>query len=163
MFLVGASDPNLIPAAITIAILVPAAVIDIRSRRIPDPFVLAAVGALLVTAGIASTLGSDVQAAGLAAGGTAMGAPILFLHLVSPAGMGFGDVKASVILGAGLGTTDWRLGLIALTIAAGIGALVGLGRRLTTIAFGPFLVFGAWLSVIAVASGLTSTLTGATP
>jgi leader peptidase (prepilin peptidase)/N-methyltransferase len=62
--------------------------------------------------------------------------------------MGFGDVKAGVVLGAALGTVDWRLGIVALTVAAGLGVVVGAIRRSATIPFGPFLVLGAALALL---------------
>ena len=39
-------------------------------------------------------------------GAALVGAPLLATHLVSPAGMGFGDVKAGTVLGAAVGLVD---------------------------------------------------------
>lgn len=157
---IAAIDPTLGPAALTVVILVPAAIVDLHERRIPDRMVFAALFVLLASAAVASTTGAAVGVRGLAAGAVLMGGPILALHLVSPAAMGFGDVKASIVLGAGLGTVDWRLGLLAVSVAAAAGALVGLGRRVQTIAFGPFLVFGSFVALAAAASGAASSLIG---
>jgi leader peptidase (prepilin peptidase)/N-methyltransferase len=116
-------------------------------------WVVAALGALIVSLAAdlafgASTL-TDPALGALAAGAAAMALPVLALHLVSPASMGFGDVKAAAVLGAAVGTVDWRLGAVALCLAAFSGAGVGLLTRRRTIAFGPFLVFGAWFALLA--------------
>ena len=139
--------------AVAVALLVPAAVVDADERRLPDVWVVAALGALIVslTADLAfggSTL-TDPALGGIVGGAAAMASPVLALHLVSPASMGFGDVKAAAVLGAGVGTVDWRLGAVALCVAALSGAAVGVLARRRTIAFGPFLVFGAGLALLA--------------
>lgn len=132
------------PAALAIATLVPAAVVDAEQHRIPDFWIGAATIALVVTMTITGAAGGHVDIVGTLMGAAAMCVPIMALHLVSPAAMGFGDVKTSVVLGAALGTVDWRLAPVALCLAAFGGAGVGLAGRRRTIAFGPFLVFGAW-------------------
>ena len=139
--------------AAAISLLVPAAVVDVDERRLPDAWVVAALGALIVSlaAGLAfgsSTL-TDPALGGLVGGAAAMSLPVLALHLASPASMGFGDVKAAAVLGAAVGTVDWRLGAVALCLAAMSGAALGVMTRRRTIAFGPFLVFGAWLALLA--------------
>ncbi|HSP27440.1 MAG TPA: prepilin peptidase [Ilumatobacteraceae bacterium] len=139
--------------AVAVALLVPAAVVDVAERRLPDVWLVAALGALIVllTADLAfgaSTL-TDPAFGGIVGGGAAMALPVLALHLLSPASMGFGDVKAAAVLGAAAGTVDWRLGAVALCLASLGGAAVGVLTRRRTIAFGPFLVFGAWLTLLA--------------
>lgn len=134
-------------ASAAIAVMVPAAVIDIEQRRIPDEFVLASLVALVVALSFGP---ADVGSWAATAGGSlTMAVPVLVVHLVSPNAMGFGDVKASVVLGAAVGTVDWRLGMVALCLAALAGGAAGLLRRRRTIPFGPFLVFGAWTVVLA--------------
>jgi leader peptidase (prepilin peptidase)/N-methyltransferase len=78
-----------------------------------------------------------------------MALPVLALHLVSPASMGFGDVKAAVVLGAAVGTVDARLAYVALCLAAAGGVAVGLATRRRTIPFGPFLVVASLLVLLA--------------
>jgi leader peptidase (prepilin peptidase)/N-methyltransferase len=141
-----------LPAAVAVALLVPAAVIDVEHRRLPDTWVVAALVGLVIALAAQSAVGQmDTRPGvhGIVPGAAAMALPILVLHLVSPASMGFGDVKASMVLGAALGTIDWRLGAAALCIAALTGAAAGMIARRRTIAFGPFLVFGAWLTLLA--------------
>jgi leader peptidase (prepilin peptidase)/N-methyltransferase len=142
------NDPATIPAAAAVAALIPAAIVDVRERRLPHRWVLGAAITLLSTTWVAWTLGQSFDAGSMLLGPLVMAGPMLLLHLASPASMGFGDVKAGVVLGAALGTLDWRLGLVALTLAAGLGATVGIARRTSTIPFGPFLVTGAALALL---------------
>jgi leader peptidase (prepilin peptidase)/N-methyltransferase len=143
------SDHAAIPAAATVAALFPAAAIDVRERRLPDSWMLTSAAILLATTWMAWMLGQSFDATAIALGASVMAGPMLVVHLFSPEAMGFGDVKAGVVLGAALGTLDWRLGLVALTLAAGLGVVVGAVRRSATIPFGPFLVLGATLALVA--------------
>ena len=152
------------PAAAAVGLLVPAAVIDVDERRLPDALVAGALAALIATLAIGTAIGrpGDVNHTifSMVAGAIAMALPVLALHLVSPASMGFGDVKAAAVLGAAVGTVDWRLGAVALCIAALCGATIGVVTRRRTIAFGPFLVFGAWCVLLVHDQILTSLFTG---
>jgi leader peptidase (prepilin peptidase) / N-methyltransferase len=157
------------PGAAAVAVLVPAAVVDIEQRRLPDTWVAAALGILVVALAASLAFGESNDAAatiGAVLGASAtMALPVLALHLVSPASMGFGDVKAAAVLGAAVGTIDWRLGAVALCVASLSGAAVGLVTRRRTIAFGPFLVFGAWFALLAhgwiIGAVLAGAVTGA--
>ena len=152
------------PAAITVALLVPAAVFDIDQRRLPDIWIGAASFALVSTLVISWSVGRSSDpfsmVTGLVGGSVAMALPVLVLHLMSPTAMGFGDVKAAVVLGAAVGTIDWRLGAVALCIAALTGAAAGLLLRQRTIAFGPCLVLGAWITLLAHGLIVDSVFTG---
>ena len=149
-----------VPATLTIVAMVPAAMIDAGERRLPNELVAAATIVLAVAVSISWALGGSVRPASMAVGAGAMAAPILLVHLWSPRSMGFGDVKAALVLGAAVGSVAWQLGLLALCVAAGIGAGVGLARRARTIAFGPYLVAGAGVAVIGSELGLGNLLSG---
>lgn len=138
-----------IAAASTVAALIPAALVDLRERRLPDRLVGAALAVFLVAAVAATVAGSPVGVSGPVIGAAALAVPVLVVHLVSPSAMGFGDVKAAAVLGLAAGVVHWQLALTALALAAGGAGVVGiaLGRR--TIALGPFLVLG---TAIALAS-----------
>ena len=141
-----------VAGAIGLAMLVPAAVIDIEERRLPDAWVAAGAVAVVVTVVVDSVVGRPNDAgvpAGVGLGALAMALPVLALHLVSPASMGFGDVKAAVVLGAAVGTADARLAAVALCLAAAGGATFGLATRRRTIPFGPFLVVASLLVLLA--------------
>ncbi len=85
-------------------LVVLASAIDLRRHRLPDRLtgagtaVLAAV-ALALARGDGSVLGRAAAGAALFAG------VLLVVHLVSPAGMGFGDVKLGVPLGLAVGAS----------------------------------------------------------
>lgn len=84
----------------------------------------------------------------------AVTAPILLIYLFTRGrGMGFGDVKLMLSIGLWLGLGS---GWIAIYIAFIVGALYGVSlmtlrkaHRTSHIAFGPFLLFGAWVSFFA--------------
>ena len=138
-----------LPAASAIVFLVPAAVIDLDEHRLPDLWIVTSLISLVVSLAITSSVGQDVDIVGVIAGSVAMTLPLLALHLVSPAAMGFGDVKMVTVLGATLGSVDWRLVAVALCGAALIGSTAGLLGRQRTIAFGPHLLIATLVVLIA--------------
>jgi leader peptidase (prepilin peptidase)/N-methyltransferase len=137
------------------AISVVLAVIDLDVWRLPDRIVLPAylVGAVLL--GSAGLLRNDVTALGVAAASSG-GAFLLFLLLHLAGGMGFGDVKLAGVLGLFLGYLG--VGQLTIGIAAGflVGAVVGVAlivarrsSRKSRIPFGPWMLAGAWIGVLA--------------
>jgi leader peptidase (prepilin peptidase)/N-methyltransferase len=138
-----------VASGLAAAVLVPAALIDVHHRRLPNRWVAAAaltfVAAVLIGLGFGD--GSDVGGAGL--GMIALAGPLLVLHLVSPTSMGFGDVKAAAVLGACLGAIDWQLALAGLALAAGLTSVVAIVRHRSVVAFGPGLVAGALIALAA--------------
>ncbi len=85
--------------------------------------------------------------------GIAVGGGIFFvIILISPAGMGGGDMKLGAMMGAFLG---WKLGLLAVLLGVLSGGLVAvcllaLGRkgRKDAVPFGPFLALGGAVSML---------------
>jgi leader peptidase (prepilin peptidase) / N-methyltransferase len=149
--LVAALDPA-IPFASTaaIAVLIPAALIDVHVRRLPDVWVGAAAAVFLVAIGLSVGVGPGAaHGAGMAVGAMVMSVPLLILHLASPTSMGFGDVKAALVLGSALGAVDLQLPLAALAIAAGATATYGVMRSAHHIAFGPGLVGASLVALVA--------------
>lgn len=137
-------------AAISLAL----ALIDLDTQRLPNVIVLPAyaVGALLFgSAALLSADGMPLLTAGL--GSLVMGGAYLALALVRPGAMGMGDVKLAGALGlflGWLGTTQLIVGMLAGFILGGIAGIILLlaGRsRSTAIAFGPWLIAGAWIGV----------------
>jgi leader peptidase (prepilin peptidase)/N-methyltransferase len=79
----------------------------------------------------------------------------LLLALVYPAGLGMGDVKLTLLLGAALGGAVLPALLMG-TLAGGLAGLVLLARhgrraRNRAIPYGPFLGFGAIATMIVLA------------
>lgn len=134
--------------ALTVAMLAPAAVIDVRVRRLPDVWVAAALATFVVVGMVSWAVGNPPPSMAMLGGALLAAGPILAMHLVSPASMGFGDVKAAAVIGLAVGSVDWRLALVALTLAAGSAAVHGLATRARTVAFGPFLVLGAIVALL---------------
>lgn len=133
------------------------AVIDIRTRRLPNALVLPSypvAGILLAAAALAA--GEPGRILGAALGCAALWGGFFALRLLSPAGMGFGDVKLAGVLGLYLGFAGPLPVLAAVVAAFALGGLWGVGlilsRRGTaasTVAFGPFLLIGAALAMAA--------------
>ncbi|MFJ3665750.1 prepilin peptidase [Streptomyces sp. NPDC090106] len=132
------------------------ATVDLKVRRLPDPLTLPLAGAALALLGAVSFVpehAGDWLHALL--GALALGGGYLVLFLINPAGMGFGDVKLALGTGAVLGWYGWPtvlLGTFAGFLLGALygGALVVAGRanRKTAIAFGPFLIMGAFLGLL---------------
>jgi leader peptidase (prepilin peptidase) / N-methyltransferase len=135
------------------AVLVVLASIDVGERRLPNAIVLPAAAAVL-SARLATEPGHwHVWLAATFA--PALG--FLILALVYPAGLGMGDVKLTLLIGATLGA-DVLAGLLAgtfATAAAGIFLLVrhGTAARRRALPFGPFLAFGTILVLLAATPG----------
>jgi leader peptidase (prepilin peptidase)/N-methyltransferase len=128
-------------AAFFCAVLVAVSAIDFEHRIIPNRIVLPATVVVL----LANTL-RDPSPQWLVAA-LAASAFLLTAALVYPAGMGMGDVKLALLMGAALGKTV-PVALMAGMIAAMIPSLVLFARhgskaRKMGIPFGPFLALGS--------------------
>lgn len=141
--------PVLVALAVgaSVAALVPAAVVDLAERRLPNGIVLAA-AAPVVVAGLVSALSGDAAGGGAVIGAGLVAGPLLATHLMSPAGLGFGDVKAGTVLGGGLGLISPVLSVAALIVGLALTALVALAAGRRTIPLGPGLVAGAVSALI---------------
>jgi leader peptidase (prepilin peptidase)/N-methyltransferase len=129
------------------AALVAISVVDLERRIIPNRIVLPAAAVVLA----AQTLLFPSPEWALAAFGAAL---FLFLAaLAYPAGMGMGDVKLALLIGAMLGRTvpvAMMIGMIAALVPA-IVLLIrhGSAARKMGIPFGPFLAFGGIVGLFA--------------
>jgi leader peptidase (prepilin peptidase) / N-methyltransferase len=140
-----------IAAAVGVVALIPPALVDVQVRRLPNRMVLVAALALIITLAIECAVGSVADPASAtsdaALGAALLTAPLLAMHLVSPSSMGFGDVKAAVVLGAAIGLVHPQLALVSLLVASASTAVVGLAGRRRHLPFGPGLVAGAALTL----------------
>lgn len=146
---VAGSWASLTPAAIAtgaaLVSLTVAALVDLVWHRLPNALVAAA--AVPVVLALAATWsGSLLRSAAI--GAAFLGVPLVATHLVSPTGMGFGDVKAGAVTGAALGLVAAPLALLALVLGLLLGAGSGLARRAAAVALGPPLVAGALLALL---------------
>jgi leader peptidase (prepilin peptidase)/N-methyltransferase len=139
------------------ACAVPLAYTDLAVQRLPDPLTGAAYAGTTVLLLAAATVGGPWSALVRALlGGLALAGFYLLLMVISPSGMSLGDVKLAAILGTLLAWFGWRLllaGGFAGFLLGGVfaGALLVSRRadRKQPIPFGPFMLAGAILAVVA--------------
>lgn len=149
----------LIPAGVAVA------AIDIRSFIVPTKIIWPAFAVSVVLTISAALLDSHPRyLLGALVGVACLSGPLFIVWFVLPSGMGFGDVRLTVLLG-------WTVGYVAMTIGAsdrviqsvfmavmclGIAAVVGIvfsvvglgarGRK-AKVPFGPPLVFAALVCI----------------
>ncbi|MFF7974553.1 prepilin peptidase [Streptomyces sp. NPDC007905] len=132
------------------------AAVDLRVRRLPDPLTLPLAAAAPGLLGLAALL-PEHAGDWLTAlyGALALGGGYFVLFLINSAGMGFGDVKLALGMGAVLGWYGWPTVLLGTFAGFLLGALYGgalvLARRAgrkTAIPFGPFLIAGAFAGLL---------------
>jgi leader peptidase (prepilin peptidase)/N-methyltransferase len=132
-----------------LALLVAISVIDLRHRKIPNKLVYPAFVVAAVAVVAADLAGSRVNAIRAGVGFLAYGLGLLIVAVISPRGMGMGDVKLAALIGLVVGS----LGLAEVAVAAFVGVLLGgiaalvaliLGAdRKSALPFGPSLAVGA--------------------
>jgi len=122
------------------------AIVDLVQYRLPNKILfpaIAAVGAIVVVGELAD--GNPERITHALVGAGAYFAILFVMHLVNPAGMGFGDVKLALLLG---GVVGWVSGakldavrgvMVALLIGSALGVVLGVGRILITKLGGRFL------------------------
>lgn len=135
----------------------PLTIVDLRAHRLPNPLTLSAypiVAAGLLLPAIAEGRLTDLWRA-LVGGGILL-AFYAVLHLVNPSGMGLGDVKLSGPMGALLAWLSWSVLLVGGFLGFALGAIAGValllarraGRK-SALPFGPFMLAGAWIAILA--------------
>ncbi|MGZ4104778.1 MAG: prepilin peptidase, partial [Actinomycetota bacterium] len=109
-----------------------------------------------VLTGVAAALGPGAGAwvRALAGGAVAFGF-FLLLAIISPRGMGMGDVKLSSVLGLALGYLGWGRLFVGLLLSFIAGAVGGIGliaaRKAgmkSEVPFGPYLALGTIVSIL---------------
>jgi leader peptidase (prepilin peptidase)/N-methyltransferase len=149
------------------AMLVTVSAIDIQCYRLPDRIVLPSLAVSVVLVVVESLrAGASSRIEYAATGALVYFGFLLVVHLISPNGMGFGDVKLAAVMGlyAGWLATDYT-GVVVLVLWCMIvgfvaGLIIGLvlfvrRGRSRHIPFGPFLSLGC-IVVVFWASRLTS-------
>lgn len=140
--------PRLVPALLLTALIVPASVIDLRLRIIPD--VINLPGAVLVFG--AAVAAQPDRWLELLIGGLAASLFLGVAWLIYPAGMGLGDVKMVLMIGLALGKYVGvaMFAAFALSTVFSVGLLIskGFGGRKATFPFGPFLALGAMVAIL---------------
>ena len=138
------------------AIGIALAAIDLEHQRLPDRIVLPSYPVLAVLLVIATVTSHEHDWWALARAGIGAAALYAFyfaIAFVYPAGMGFGDVKLSGLIGGVLAYLSWSalaVGAFGGFLLGSIGGLAvlaaGRGGRRTPIPFGPFMIAAAILA-----------------
>nr|WP_283250964.1 A24 family peptidase [Rhabdothermincola salaria] len=135
-------------------------VIDIEHYRLPDLIVLPTFLVSVPLIVVVSVVDGDSDRIRHALAGAALYFGFLFLaHLISPRGMGFGDVKLAAVMGLYVGwlgsDLQQALALVLWAMLIGFlsGTVVGLvllvaRRGSRPFPFGPFLALGTVLAVL---------------
>jgi leader peptidase (prepilin peptidase)/N-methyltransferase len=139
--------------------------------RLPNAIVYPSYPVLAVLLALAAVLTQDPSAllrAGI--GAAALFSAYFALAYLYPAGMGFGDVKLAGIVGGVLAFVSYPVLAVGAFAAFALGAVVGVGTLVSgrgsarsALAFGPFMIAGALLSLFvgqAVAELYSSLLIG---
>ena len=138
------------------AALLAISAIDLEHYIVPDRISLPLIAVSVPLLGIAAVGEGDGPAFVRALlGGVAAFAFLFALNIISPRGMGMGDVKLSVSLGMYLGWLGWGEVFLGMFLAFLLGALVGvlliavkLRGRKDFVPFGPFLALGTVITVL---------------
>ncbi|HET7313173.1 A24 family peptidase [Salinisphaera sp.] len=133
------------------------AAIDFRTQLLPDSITLPLLWAGLVASTLHLAPAAPTPVAAIL--GAAAGYGVLwtvfqgFRIATGKIGMGYGDFKLAAALGAWLGWAQLPLALLAASLGGALagGLLIASGRmsRDTAMPFGPWLVFGGWLAMVA--------------
>lgn len=134
------------------------AAIDISVQRLPDRLTLPAYPVLATLLLVAALVQHDPRALVRALCGSMMlAAGYLVLALLRPGHLGGGDVKLAGLAGLTLGWLGWPVLLAGAVLGFVLSAMVSLvllaARRITLhgqICFGPFLLGGALLAILAI-------------
>ncbi|CAN5796008.1 hypothetical protein BH23ACT1_BH23ACT1_14090 [soil metagenome] len=138
------------------AALVAVTVIDLEHYIVPNRIVLATLVVSVPLLALAALVEGDWLSLRTALiGSVAAGAGLLVINLISPRGMGMGDVKLALVLGLYLGWLDLGHVLLGLFLGFLLGAVGGvalialkLRTRRDHVPFAPFLAGGAVLAVL---------------
>lgn len=146
-----------LPAFLTLAaVLLAVSVIDLEHYIVPNRIVIAALVIAVPLLFVASIAHDDLWTFWRSLAAAVGAAASLFvIHLVSPRGMGMGDVKLALVLGLHLGWLSVGHVLLGLFLGFLLGSVVGLAlivltsrSRKSAVPFAPFLAAGTMLAVL---------------
>jgi leader peptidase (prepilin peptidase)/N-methyltransferase len=142
----------LVPVSVALAF------VDLHTHLLPTKVIWPTLAGTVVLAGVAALADGDPRAFLRAVvGGLVVFACFHALWWIHPAGMGYGDVRLSAVVGFVLGYVGWAALLLggygAFLIFAVLGVARALARRdrsalRTPLPFGPFLLAGALFGVV---------------
>ena len=129
---------RLLPPLVLVVALMALSLVDLYSYRLPDRLVFVALGMSFVAVLLGAVGSGDRSVFGYAIMGMFVYFGfLLVVHLISPRGLGFGDVKLSLLLGLNLGWAagithgDWTLVVRLVFWAQFLASVLGLFGGLT--------------------------------
>ena len=134
------------------------AFVDVAVHRLPDPLTLPTYLGVLMLLGVAALVEGDAGRWGAAfLAGLGVAAFYFVLVLISPAGMGLGDVKLALSTGTALGWAGWVVAVYGTALGILFGGLASLvllatrrvGRK-DELPHGPFMLVGALVMALVV-------------
>lgn len=121
-------------------------------KKIVNPSFLVVIALVVVGAVLVDQPDSLVR---VLLGWAAFGGFFALLWFVYPAGLGFGDVRLAGLLGIALGALGWAQLVTALEATVILGGIVGIGlllagrSRKAELPYGPYLLLGTLIGVVA--------------
>jgi len=135
-------------ALIVVVWLLLVAAIDLQTRLIPNRLTYPA----LALAPVSGLLWPSMALSDHLLGGAVCAGFFGLAFVVSPRGIGLGDVKLALVAGLYLGLTRGIVALVTTLLLGGVAAVaalvVGLSRK-DAIAYGPMLALGAAVALVA--------------
>lgn len=130
--------------------------IDLERYIIPNRIVYPTLFiAIPLMVGAALAEGEPERIRSSAIGSLAAWFAMLVVHVISPKGMGFGDVRLSAVIGLFLGWIELELVLLGMLVGFLLASVIGIGLmvagrrgRKDAVPFGPFLAAGAVLAIL---------------
>ena len=155
VWLVGIS-PALPAFLVFAAAAVVLGTVDVIEKRLPDAVVLPALVTTALLLAIAAAITGDWGSLlGAVLGAVALFALYFLLALISPSGIGMGDVKLAALVGLVLGSAGWGVwvsGALAGFVVGGLVSIVALLLRRVTLRgslpFGPSMLAGAYIALL---------------
>ncbi len=149
------ADPALPAFLVVFAALLAISAVDLERFIVPNRILYPALFMAAPLLVVAAALDDDWSSLWGAVLGGALGWVLLFaIHMASPKGMGFGDVRLAGLIGMLLGWLSIGHVLLGLFLAFLSAAVVGVGLMVTgvrgrkdRVPFGPFLALGAITAV----------------
>lgn len=144
-----------------LGVMVACATIDLHYRIIPNRIALPSLAMFAAGVTALAIAGQPLSPPTAILGLLAYGGGLFTVTLISPSGMGMGDVKLAALVGLVLGALGWvYVGVAAMiaVLSGGIGAVAVLmrgGTRKDAIPFGPYLAGGAAVSAL-IGPGLSN-------
>lgn len=130
--------------------------IDLEFHRLPNAIVLPSILAVGILLGAAALVnGTPERLWQMLIAGAALFAFYAVIRLISPRGMGGGDVKLAALIGLSLGYIGWGsvlVGAFAAFLGGGLYGIVLLvlrrADRRTAVPFGPWMIAGGWVGLL---------------